>query len=96
MSLRLQRALRSCIMTRDFGEDWYIEESDAPKTLEKLPDYQKGGLQRKRDVKAKQKASPRLNESENDLSGTENAADGQEDLMEFSADKNASEEDSQI
>jgi hypothetical protein len=53
----MQRALRSCILTRDFGEDWCIEESDAPETLDELPDYQKGGLQRKRDVKAERKAS---------------------------------------
>ena len=52
MSYRMQRALRSCIMTRDFGEDWFIEESDAPGTLDELPDYYKGGFQRKRDVKA--------------------------------------------
>jgi hypothetical protein len=57
MSYRMQRALRSCILTRDFGEDWCIEESDAPETLDELPDYQKGGLQRKRDVKAERKAS---------------------------------------
>lgn len=75
MSDRMQKALRSCILTRDFGEDWWMDESDAAEILEEVPDYQAGGLQpmhpqshqRKRDYKAEVKArQQRREETVND------------------------------